>query len=565
MRRLLSSMPLSITSRAVLLIGILGLLSAAANLFCLLSLHKIDKVNATVTQHVEPLRLTLTEAKIAVGWIGLATYKMAASTDPETIREANDERAGQLAAIRIWLTTVSSSLPGHSGDIEGMLRRLANVNAIADSVYAMTKDGKREQARFALEFQFEPALVDAQTSVNRLIDVLGGQNKMTMEAAAENKAWTYRLLVAALTGGTVLTVLLAMALAHRTVARPLQRLAAVMRKIADGELAERIEGLKRGDEVGTMARAVLVFRDNAVALREAQQERARAREQAEAEKRAALEQFARNFETRILSVAGAVARSAAALDSSAQSLSEIAERSGHFAETAAEAAEKTTTSAATVAQAIDELSMAMRDIEAQFANAVGVVEEATRRADVAVGNADGLTPALADIENVAAMIQAIAAQTNLLALNATIEAARAGEAGRGFAVVAQEVKTLAARTTQALSNIRGRTEFVGTMINDVRGATKSISGVIGQIDQVGRAITDSVRLQNEATQRIAESVDGAAVRTRAMSQTIAGVSEFAGRTRAGVQEILAASANLNAQAATLQSEAQDFVARVRAA
>ena len=163
------------------------------------------------------------------------------------------------------------------------------------------------------------------------------------------------------------------------------------------------------------------------------------------------------------------------------------------------------------------------------------------------------------------MIQAIASQTNLLALNATIEAARAGEAGRGFAVVAQEVKTLAAQTTQALANIRDKTGAVGDIIDGVRGATQSMSAVIAQIEAVSQAITGSVRMQSEATHRIAESVDGAAHRSRQVADTIAGVNDFASRTRSGAEQILHAVADLNRQAAALQQEAQAFVAHVHAA
>jgi len=172
---------------------------------------------------------------------------------------------------------------------------------------------------------------------------------------------------------------------------------------------------------------------------------------------------------------------------------------------------------------------------------------------------------MSEIDKVAGMIQAIASQTNLLALNATIEAARAGESGRGFAVVAQEVKTLAAQTTKALADIKDKTSAVGHIIDGVRGATQSISTVIGNIEQVSQAITGSVRIQSEATQKIAESVDGAARRTRQVADTITGVDDFANRTRLGAEQIMHAVADVNRQAGALEAEAQEFVARVRAA
>lgn len=558
-----SRMP--IAAKAMLLIGALGALSAAANWFCVRSLHQIDRVNERITQQIEPLRLTLTEAKIAVGWIGLATYKMAASSDPDTVKEANDERGGQIAAARTWLKSVGDRLPGHREDIDGILHRLDLVNTVANSVYAFSKAGNREQARFTLEFKFEPALVDAQTSMNRLIDILGGQNRMALEAAADSKAWNYKLLAGILIGGTAVTILLAMLLAHRMVARPLRRLAEAMRQITQGRLDAPIDGLQRGDEVGVMAQAVLVFRDNAGALVDSQRQRQRAREQAAAEKREALERLAASFENKILSVAAELASSASELDNSARSMSGVADDSGRSARAAAIVAEESTEAAHTVSSAIDELSMAMHDIDAQVAHASGVVTEANRRADVAVANADGLVATVSEIDKVAAMISAIASQTNLLALNATIEAARAGDAGRGFAVVAQEVKMLAAQTTNALAEIRAKTGAVAGIIEGVRGATQSMSTGVMQIDEVSRAITGSVRQQSEATQKIAESVEGAAARTRQVASTVAGVSDFAGRTRQNAEQIMQAVAGLNRQAAALQQEAQQFVARVRAA
>ena len=175
---------------------------------------------------------------------------MAGTLDPDTMREAVDERAGQFAAAKAWLKDVVETLPGHRDDVNGMLRRLDVVNAIADDVHAMVKAGDREHAPWTLEFKFDPALVDAATSMNRLIDILGGgQSRAAMDAAAARKAWTYRMLLAVLIGGTLATVILAMWLAHRAVARPLHRLAAVSRQFAQGEFEAPIEGLGRDSTV----------------------------------------------------------------------------------------------------------------------------------------------------------------------------------------------------------------------------------------------------------------------------------------------------------------------------
>lgn len=406
----ISEIRLPIAAKAMLLIGALGILSAAANWYSLRSLQEIDRLNDIVTHDIAPVRLILTESKMATESLGLATYKMAAASDPDTMREAVSERTGQYASAKHWLNGVIEAMPDRTDDVRGMLRRLDVVNAIAEEVLAAIEARDSDKVGRLLEYRFDPALVDAATSMNRLISILGGQMRVAIDTAAERKAATYSLLTVLLVAGTLLTILIAMLLAHRTVARPLRRLAFVMREIAQGRLDTPIDGLRRGDEVGTMARAVLVFRDNAVALKDAQELRQRAREQAAIDKRESLDELARNFESKILSVAGALAHAASELDRSAQAMSEVADESGDHAGTAAVVAQETTEVAGTVAAAVEELSASMHDIDGQLTHASGVVLDASRRAEIAVTNVDSLTQAVGDIDKVVGMIQAIPAR-----------------------------------------------------------------------------------------------------------------------------------------------------------
>src|SRR5262245_25276117 len=163
--------PMPTAAKTMLLIGLLAALSAAANWFCLRSLHEIDDINMLVTQKVEPVRMTLTEAKIAVESLGLAVYKMASTNDADIIRETAYERPGRYAAAKAWLNGVIDYLPDRREDVEGMLRRLDLVDSIAASVHGMIKAGDLANARTTLELRFDPALTDASTSMNRLIDI----------------------------------------------------------------------------------------------------------------------------------------------------------------------------------------------------------------------------------------------------------------------------------------------------------------------------------------------------------------------------------------------------------
>jgi methyl-accepting chemotaxis protein len=556
---------LPIAIKAVLLIGALGLLSIAANWFCLQRLDELDRLNAVVTRHFAPARLALAEAKAAIESFGVATYKVYSASDADQAKESADDMEGQYSAAKLALNNVLADDPAASDDVRRIFDKLELAHNIATDVSRAVKRQGRNEAERLVNFKFDPARDDVTGHMDRLINILGARARGMEAEVAERSAWIYRTTIAILSGGTAAALLAAFLLAQFSVTRPLRRMARAMTLMAGGDLAVPVGGGRRGDEIGAMARAVAVFRNNALALRDTERARAAERQRAEAEKGAALDAVATAFERDILAIAASIGRAATELETVARGMTVVLDESRRHAREAAVAAQDTTASATSVAAAIEELSGSIADIGAQVGRASGVVEEATRRTDSAVANTSALVTTVKDIDQVATLITAIARQTNLLALNAAIEANRAGEAGRGFAIVAQEVKALATQTTNALAEIKDKTLSVGHVIALVQGANGAMAKSMVQVSTISGAISDAVHQQNFVARKIAKTVDGAAARTGEVSDSIAGVSELVQRSGRGADQVLAAAAELSRQAAALTHDAGVFVSRVRAA
>jgi methyl-accepting chemotaxis protein len=555
---------LPIAVKAVLLIAGLGLMSGLANWLCLERIDTLDRINSVVAEQVSPARLALEAAKTRVESFGLATYKMYASSDADGAKQAAQSMQGEYEAALNALASMLGYFPTRQDDIERIRYKLTLAHGIALEVHERIVANERAKARDMLDLRFDPARDDVSFQLNRLINILGGDAKAMLEQADAAKVTTLKLTVFMLAGGSLATLLAALVLAHLSVARPLQRLAAKMVDIAQDDFSAEIEGTGRGDEVGAMARAVAIFKRNGLALRKLQAQQASDRERAEAEKRASLTALADAFEREVLSVADALADAANEFEHFSRSMHSAAEESGQRARAAAAVAEATTEGANSVAVAVEEMSTTIGDISSQVVEATNVVAEAAGRANVAVTNSEDLATAVQYIDRVVGLITTIAGQTNLLALNATIEAARAGDAGRGFAVVAQEVKSLAGQTTRALAEISEKTASVRQASQSVSEAIHGISSVVTRISHISSTIADSVEHQNVASRKISENVEEAAQRTRRVSSTIADVSEFAGQTGQVAEQIQIAAENLNRQASVLHRQAQDFASRVRA-
>jgi methyl-accepting chemotaxis protein len=330
----------------------------------------------------------------------------------------------------------------------------------------------------------------------------------------------------------VLSVLLA-----RSVVRPIHAIITVMRRLAAGDLDVDVPGLKRRDEIGTMAAAVLVFKDNAAAISQLQTEQTAEHLRSEAEKRGALTGMANMIETETGVSLDQIHQRTLAMTATADAMSASAGRTGAAAESAAGAAGQAMTNAQSVAGAAEQLSASIREIGSQMGQSTAVVGRAVAAGTETRTTIAALNQEVERIGAVADMIGEIAAKTNLLALNATIEAARAGDAGKGFAVVASEVKALATQTARSTEDITRHIAKVRAATDASVAAVARIERTITEVNAIAGSIAASVEQQGAATAAIARNVSETADAVNQMTSRITEVSIEASATGRQAAEV----------------------------
>jgi methyl-accepting chemotaxis protein len=351
----------------------------------------------------------------------------------------------------------------------------------------------------------------------------------------------------------------------RSITRPLGELGTRMRGLADGALDPEIPGVERGDEIGAMATTVQVFKDNALRIRGLEEQEAQAQSRAAAERRAAMESVASDFERSVNSIVHSVSSAAAGMQTTAQSMTATASDASARAATVTAASESASSNVGTVASAAEELSSSVAEITRQVTQSSEVASKAVGDAERTNAIVQMLADGAVKIGEVVQLIDNIASQTNLLALNATIEAARAGESGRGFAVVASEVKALASQTAKATEEISAQ---VAAMQSSTSEAVTSIGGIaetITRMSEITLAISGAVEEQGAATREIARNIQSVAAGSNEISAHIGGVSTAAAATGAAASDVLSNARELDNQSGMLRRAVDEFLAKVRAA
>lgn len=455
----------------------------------------------------------------------------------------SDEEATQFAAFAEKLETYIK----HRGALLDLSR------AQMDAPAAMVFNGPMQE-----EYQ---ALVE---EIDALLILNSNAAAMAVTESRRTEEGMMTMLVAAAGAATLLGIA-TMAFVLTGVSAPLNRLTTAMTAVSRGQLKTNIPSAEARNEIGDMARALVVFRDGL-----AESERMRA-EHAEAEKRAQVqlqrerEELAASFEARVGVLAKAFAQSSEEIAAAARNLSATADATSRQAQVVTSAADAAAGNVHSVAAGAEELHASIREIASQVAHSAHIADTASTDARRTSENIGELSAAAQQIGEVVQLINEIAAQTNLLALNATIEAQRAGDAGRGFAVVALEVKQLASQTASATSQIG---EKIGQIQGAVQETVRAVTRIISTIESLRGSTTSiatAVEQQGAATGEIAANTQRAASGTTDVTSNMTGVGTAAETTGRASTQLLGLSSGLSEQAVRLQKEVGAFVQSLRAA
>ena len=438
--------------------------------------------------------------------------------------------------------------------------KLAPYIKAAESLVALAeKDSPAAEAQYA---PFLAVFEELEDSMGKLSDSIAASAQAAKQSADSTAALVENGLIAAIAIGIALLAGLIFTMV-RNICAPLNVMTDAMSTLASGKLDVAIPALGRQDEIGNMASAMQIFKENAVRAEQLAAEQRREQE-AKVNRAEMMERRTAAFDRSVATALKTVTAATSEMQASAAALSATAEQTSRQAGAVSQASEEASNSVQTVAAATEELSGSIAEISRQVGQSADIASKAVSEAERTNDKVRSLADAAQKIGEVVKLISDIASQTNLLALNATIEAARAGEAGKGFAVVASEVKNLATQTGRATEEISAQIAAIQSATSSSVEAIQGITTIIAEINHVAASIASAIEEQGAATREIARNVQQAAVGTQDVSTNITGVTQAAGDTGHAAGQMLSATSELAKQSETLRAEVDSCLHDIKA-
>jgi methyl-accepting chemotaxis protein len=590
---------------AKVLVPLLGmaLLFMGAIGFGSLELLSLKRQSAEITEHADPAVLRTIRASRMAEAMGYDIYRIIVNeSDSTEAREAAQDLRTATKRGHESLEQAMALLPSKSRELAGFKTRFEAISTTIEGPLAValaTPGLARGSLLTAQELERMAVGVKQMQEADRDItafntDILAFndarivENKQAadaLDAAAIRAVWSMVIVgAAAVLGGIAATLWMTSA----KIVAPLARLGERMKALADGELQAEVAGQTRRDEVGTMARAVQVFKDNAEKLQAAEARTEEHRSQTEAERRlndqqqaakaaeqarvvqslgsglsrlsdgdltfriaapfaGEYEQLRANFNNamdQLQQTLGAVMSATLGIRSGAGEISQAADDLSRRTEQQAASLEET-------AAALDQITATVRRTAEGAAHATDVVAKARMEGESsskvvrsAVEAVTAIEKSAQQISQIIGVIDEIAFQTNLLALNAGVEAARAGDAGRGFAVVASEVRALAQRSADAAKEIKvlisASSQEVAQGVDLVGASGEALKHIVAQVIEI-----------NTVVQSIASSAKEQAIGLQQVNTAVNQMDLVTQQNAAMVEQSTAASHSLAREAGDL--------------